>query len=384
MRLIPKAKPVRIRIKSGGVECKDLNDLRRSFNVGDLRKIEPKQLMKWLDQVDGGAVIAKKLEAKKSPSDLNYYQYFFNVSDGELYWVWKELSKKKGMEKSARILEQKLVADGDTKMLQEVLKGKSDEEVLDFVSKEANKDIVWYNGEYFLNIGKKLFMKSQDPNSVGFAIIEKLKEFGVDGSEAIIQEYSVIDIKDIETLFEGVCKGDYDDYDDAEEVINARFGEKASVLPKNIRELFHAVHLAVAKGYYSLAAKEIKINHSTIALPNNEMKRLSNERLFLYAMFRRRLNDNPGLCNQIQEYLYNERQYSFSSPFMHGVGPVSCANILPTDIVTKDGRWVMKGGCNYTVLNTDFAQPGVFKYFLSLYFRHFLEPQYHDGDLSNI
>lgn len=37
MRLIPKAKAVRIRIKSGGEEHSSLDSLKRNFNLSDVR-----------------------------------------------------------------------------------------------------------------------------------------------------------------------------------------------------------------------------------------------------------------------------------------------------------------------------------------------------------
>lgn len=51
MKLEPKAKPVRIRIMSGGEEHSSLESLKKNFSVRDLSDaVEDKRLSRWLKQ----------------------------------------------------------------------------------------------------------------------------------------------------------------------------------------------------------------------------------------------------------------------------------------------------------------------------------------------
>lgn len=50
MELIPKAKPVKIRIKSGGEEHSSLGSLKRNFNISDINPLLDGRLARWLRQ----------------------------------------------------------------------------------------------------------------------------------------------------------------------------------------------------------------------------------------------------------------------------------------------------------------------------------------------
>ena len=50
MKLIPKAKPVKIRIKSGGEEHSSLDSLVHNFNVSDIEPLLDGRLVRWLKQ----------------------------------------------------------------------------------------------------------------------------------------------------------------------------------------------------------------------------------------------------------------------------------------------------------------------------------------------
>ena len=50
MKLIPKAKPVKIRIKSGGEEHSSLDSLLHNFNVSDIKPLLDGRLTRWLKQ----------------------------------------------------------------------------------------------------------------------------------------------------------------------------------------------------------------------------------------------------------------------------------------------------------------------------------------------
>lgn len=50
MKLIPKAKPVKIRIKSGGEEHSSLDSLKRNFDIHDIQPLLDGRLVRWLKQ----------------------------------------------------------------------------------------------------------------------------------------------------------------------------------------------------------------------------------------------------------------------------------------------------------------------------------------------
>lgn len=50
MKLIAKAKPVKIRIKSGGEEYTSLDSLKRNFNISDIQPLLDGRLVRWLKQ----------------------------------------------------------------------------------------------------------------------------------------------------------------------------------------------------------------------------------------------------------------------------------------------------------------------------------------------
>lgn len=56
MELIPKAKPVKIRIKSGGEEHSSLESLKRNFNISDINPLLDGRLARWLRQQGESAV----------------------------------------------------------------------------------------------------------------------------------------------------------------------------------------------------------------------------------------------------------------------------------------------------------------------------------------
>ena len=75
MRIIAKAKPIRIRIKSGGEEHFSLDSLRQNLNVQDLWPlIQDKRLSRWLMQL-GETKLAHEIDAL-SESQLNFMTYF--------------------------------------------------------------------------------------------------------------------------------------------------------------------------------------------------------------------------------------------------------------------------------------------------------------------
>ena len=75
MRIIAKAKPIRIRIKSGGEEHSSLDSLRQNLCVQDLWPlVKDKRLSRWLRQL-GEVELAHDIDAL-SESQLDFSTYF--------------------------------------------------------------------------------------------------------------------------------------------------------------------------------------------------------------------------------------------------------------------------------------------------------------------
>ena len=77
MKLISKAKPVKIRIKSGGEEHSSLDSLKRNFNISDIQSLLDGRLVRWLKQ-QGENELANVISEVDSES-LNTLQGVMNV-----------------------------------------------------------------------------------------------------------------------------------------------------------------------------------------------------------------------------------------------------------------------------------------------------------------
>ena len=77
MKLIPQAKPVKIRIKSGGEEHSSLDSLKRNFNISDIQSLLDGRLVRWLKQ-QGEDELANVISEVESES-LNTLQGVMNV-----------------------------------------------------------------------------------------------------------------------------------------------------------------------------------------------------------------------------------------------------------------------------------------------------------------
>ena len=82
MRIIAKAKPIQIRIKSGGEEHFSLDSLRQNLCVQDLWPlIKDKRLSRWLMQL-GEVDLAHAIDALSvSQLDVSTYFKIFNVHE---------------------------------------------------------------------------------------------------------------------------------------------------------------------------------------------------------------------------------------------------------------------------------------------------------------
>ena len=84
MKLEPKAKPVRIRIKSGGEEHSTLESLKRNFSVDDLKTaVEDRRLSRWLKQqgqnelAEGVLRYQGKMKSLSGNDYLGFIKLFF-------------------------------------------------------------------------------------------------------------------------------------------------------------------------------------------------------------------------------------------------------------------------------------------------------------------
>ena len=77
MKLIPKARPVRIRISSGGVEHSTLDSLKRHFDVSAIiPMINDGRLLRWLRQ-RGESAVAEMIESADEIKDTDVLKIFF-------------------------------------------------------------------------------------------------------------------------------------------------------------------------------------------------------------------------------------------------------------------------------------------------------------------
>ena len=112
MKLIPQAKPVKIRIKSGGEEHSSLESLTHNFNINDIKPLLDGRLVRWLRQQGENelADVVSKVDASVADSmqGVMYLMRIFfaeyiernNISDVlELIKLWlKSLSYRKNGE----------------------------------------------------------------------------------------------------------------------------------------------------------------------------------------------------------------------------------------------------------------------------------------------
>lgn len=380
MKLIPKAKPVRIRIKSGGVECKDLNDLRRSFNVDDLKKIEQRQLVKWLDQVDGGAAIARELDyiegLNGNLKTLKYYQVFFRIHDNDLFKIWKYL-KAKGFNKSADILGDQLLGEGDSRVIIENMSNKNDLEKCHFILNSSDSSIR-INSKLFLEIGERVSKLRGDKGEIGQEVLSRLAALGIKEAEQNLlltpQEFMSL----LDSFFEGKTS-------DFEVAINNNLGKRVNMLGRTLRNFAEGVFLGFVRHRPIPAINALSNNAIDYASysaiegyvhDKNNWKHLSFERLFALALLISKVNQRSD--NEIFRYL-KDSNYIFAKGNDFYEFPQSYSNSFSKDILL-----LYKGHYFPCIHSKRGIPPDIYDHFVRLYFRHFLEPQYYHGDLSNI
>lgn len=234
MKLIPKAKPVKIRIKSGGEEHSSLDSLKRNFNIDDIKPLLDGRLVRWLRQQGENelADVVSKVDASVADSiqGVMYLMNIFfaeyiernNISNVlELIKLWlKSLSYRKNGENLFYYITEELYNDSGsldaTKYLykhkddlncpvtdwyfvftlreNEENKDKSDPEVLYILGK-----MLW-EGYQFNDLYLKKHYK-EDP--AGLELIEKAARMGYQEANLFVFEYNRNDNR----RFAGVNRG---------------------------------------------------------------------------------------------------------------------------------------------------------------------------------
>lgn len=148
MILKPIAKPVRIRIKSGGMEHSSVESLKSHFVVDDIKDlVADGRLSRWLEQQNHRSIPDEILALNKDSMEfaLAIYRFFFDekneMSDGEVYYcLYQETSNDAYLNRSAEEHYPKALIELDER------KKKAEEEARKKAEEEARKK----KEEYFM------------------------------------------------------------------------------------------------------------------------------------------------------------------------------------------------------------------------------------------
>lgn len=180
MKLIARAKPVRIRITSGGEEHATLNSLRKNFIWNDIKELFDGRLIKWLKRIDENEK-AQVLSEINNPdenilfifnilfSDSVQFQNLEDVllsfeNDSSLLELSKELIRQESIEKIVSFL-----FDDRLKRSADILIPYIKSYVSDFPNQIGPKML--------FDIGKKFF-NIEDSKNVGRKFIEQAAKEG--------------------------------------------------------------------------------------------------------------------------------------------------------------------------------------------------------------
>ncbi|MCQ2282530.1 MAG: hypothetical protein MJZ99_07895 [Bacteroidales bacterium] len=168
MILKPIAKPVRIRIKSGGMEHSSVESLKSHFVVDDIKDlVADGRLSRWLEQQNHRSIPNEILALNKDSMEfaLAVYRFFFDeknaMSDGEVYYyLYQETNNDDFLNKSAEEHFPKALIELDErreKAVEEAKKIRADEESRRKAEEEARKKT-----EEYILIGENQFVELSD------------------------------------------------------------------------------------------------------------------------------------------------------------------------------------------------------------------------------
>ena len=217
MKLIPKAKPVKIRIKSGGEEHSSLDSLKRNFDIHDIQPLLDGRLVRWMKQQGENelADMVSKVDASVADSihGVMYLMKIFfaeyiernNINDVlELIKLWlKSSSYRKNGENLFYYITEELYNDsGSLDTTKYLYKHKDDLNcpVTDwyfvFTLRENEKDKS--DPEVLYILGKMLWEGYQfndlydhhQKDPIGLELIEKAARMGYQEANLFIFEYN--------------------------------------------------------------------------------------------------------------------------------------------------------------------------------------------------
>ena len=148
MILKPLAKPVRIRIKSGGMEHSSVESLKSHFVVDDIKDlVADGRLSRWLEQQNHRSIPNEILALNKDSMEfeLAVYRFFFDEnkakSNGELYYsLYRETNNEAFLLKSAEELFPKALIELDERRKAEKeARRKAEKEARRKAEKEARR-----------------------------------------------------------------------------------------------------------------------------------------------------------------------------------------------------------------------------------------------------
>lgn len=366
IKLIPIAKPVRYTIKSGGRDCADLNDLLKSFNVDDLRKIDIKQLHEWAKRRCANVPsIAEKLS--KQPSELEYYQIFYQHDFKDLHAAWKWLKAYGEYKESANTLYHVLINRGDKETISDILKDKSAEDIIQLISSgdiDANS-VVLDHKEFFNDLASDIIKDEPKAQDQKFKVLTILADSGITCAEDYVKKTSSFTTEEFSDLLLYVL--DYEGNYSLNSYLAKKFGSKINSLPKNLIDFYHAAFYCVPESYEGDKKQRYKMALQRIG---SEEPR-SNERQF----FRMILEDKSGKNNSCayDENALREKSYPFMSIFNKNHW-----YRLPKEL---QDFLSMKWDFRFSI---DQMSDRYFIDFLRIYFTYFLKPKYFNGKLEDL
>lgn len=192
MILKPIAKPVRIRIKSGGMEHSSVESLKSHFVVDDIKDlVADGRLSRWLEQQNHRSIPNEILALNKDSMEftLAIYRFFFDeknaMSDGEVcYFLYQKTSNDVYLNKSAEKQFTKALVELDErrKKTEEEERKKAEKEARKKAEEEARKK----KEEYFM-IGKGRYVELY--KDCGVKSINDVNESGIVSSSARVLTY---------------------------------------------------------------------------------------------------------------------------------------------------------------------------------------------------
>lgn len=446
IKLIPIAKPVRFTIKSGGRDCADLEGLRKSFNVDDLNKIEIKQLQEWAKRKCSDVPsIAERLN--KRPTELEYYQIFFQQDFKDLHTAWLWLKESSEFDQSAKTLCYKLISESDKQTISDLLSGRGTDKFIELIlsgdidTNTVNFKVALRNNSFLCKKLISSFQKKDELSTNERNLLTFLASIGLDEAENIIARR---DYEDFEKRFIGISDEELmvkvaatknDDINKHKQFFTTMAQDIISHKPKTEEPKFTILK--------NLAYHEIDVARDYVE-KNSSFSKEEFSRMLLYLLdykgddYEFDLKKEFG-SSKVESLPYNLKNFatavSYCNPIIHnGNNYGKAIEFLSKDLMSDERlffRFLLEGkkgklnqrhndrealkNHNYVffmvyknqiypedwkMLPDDFKEfhdkewnfchaesemsPSSFKKLLRIYFKHFLEDKYYHGELEDL